>query len=114
MHRIRPWAAGESEMNTKPVYRPSDPPLPYSRDQRQAAIDVMILSYSLREHAEHVARMGHLPQDIRLIVANDLRRTLNALFPAQVGDVGPRSRGAKSGDGDTTALWTQHGETSGK
>jgi len=87
----------------KPVYTPAEDVLEFKRSVRFAAIDVMILAFAARRHAEWLSEIGVCPPDIAKLIRNDLayitsvlereRQDVAAPPPASggLGDVGPRS-----------------------
>ncbi len=130
----RPFAAGDAEVGTKPVYRPSDDPLPFSRNARLAALDVMILVFAARLHIEHLNGIGKCQEDVAALIRRDLEaihRLLNPEPPVfapaspdrheppmpspipipatkprqQLGDVRPRLRLASTADEPTPSLF---------
>ena len=109
----RPFASSDAEAQTKPVYRPGDDPLPFTRNVRFAALDVMILTYAARRHAEWLASIGACPDDVAKVIRNDVEDITRLLLtpPAPTPtaspspDVGPRPpRPARAKDAPTS-LW---------
>jgi len=98
------YAMCDHDDPAKPVYRPEDDVLEFKRSVRFAAIDVMILTYAARRHAEWLSEIGVCPPDIAKLIRQDLayitsvlereRQDVAAAMPASagLGDVGPRSR----------------------
>jgi len=105
---VRRYAASESDR--KPTYRSGDSPLPFSPDLRIAALDVMILTFAAKRHADWLAGLGECPAD----VAEQIQRHLAGIEQAlaspdagspRVGDVGLRSQRSQSPTTDTTPLF---------
>lgn len=109
----RPYAADDAQAQTKPVYRPSDDPLPFTRNVRFAAIDVMILTFAARRHAEWLASIGTCPDDVARLIRADLDAIAGLIspppaiepVPPQTPDVGPRSQPAARPKDAPTSLW---------
>lgn len=109
----RPYAASDADAGTKPVYRPSDDPLPFTRNVRFAAIDVMILTFAARRHAEWLASIGTCPDDVARLISADLDAIATLLTPPsavepvspQPPDVGPRSHRPARPKDAPTSLW---------
>jgi hypothetical protein len=109
----RPYAADDVQAQTKPVYRPSDDPLPFTRNIRFAAIDVMILTFAARRHAEWLASIGACPDDVARLISADLDAIARLItpppaiepVPPQTPDVGPRSQPAARPKDAPTSLW---------
>jgi len=107
----------------KPVYTPADDVLEFKRSVRFAAIDVMILAFAARRHAEWLDEIGVCPPDIAKLIRNDLayitsvlereRQDVAAPPPVVVGspasgglgDVGPRSPGPPRATTPTPSLF---------
>ena len=92
---IRPFAASEVEDGSKPVYRPTDSPLPYSCNLVMASTDVMILAHAMRLHAEHVTRLGGFPERLTVLILTELQLTAAALSKASVPLHSKNARGEK-------------------
>lgn len=60
----RPYAANDAEASGKPAYRVGDDPLPYRRNVRGAALDLMILTYAAMRHARWLEEIGACPPDV--------------------------------------------------
>ena len=109
----RPYAADDEQAKAKPVYRPGDDPLPFTRNVRFAAIDVMILTFAARRHAEWLASIGACPDDVARLISADLDVIARLLtpppaiepVPPQPPDVGPRSQPAARTTDAPTSLW---------
>ena len=83
--RPRPPARyATSDTDRKPLYTPADDPLPFANDVRHAALDVMILAYAARRHAEWLASIGPCQPDVAELIAKDL----DAIGRAIAGDSG--------------------------
>jgi len=109
----RAYAADDAQAQTKPVYRPSDDPLPFTRNVRFAAIDVMILTFAARRHAEWLASIGACPDDVARLISADLDAIARLLTPRPpiepvpplTPDVGPRSQPAARPKDAPASLW---------
>lgn len=117
------YATCEYDDPTKPVYTPADDVLEFKRSVRFAAIDVMILTYAARRHAEWLNKIGVCPPDIARLIHQDLayitnvldRERQNVATPAPtsgglhtsgvLGDVGPRSQPAPRRTTSTPTLF---------
>jgi hypothetical protein len=123
------YATCDHDDPNKPVYRPSDDPLEFKRSVRFAAIDVMILTFAARRHAEWLNRIGVCPPDIAALIRKDTAYITNMLPPAEaaeplekpsspsggtvvvtpvadtLADVGPRSPGATRRTTPTPSLF---------
>jgi hypothetical protein len=104
----------------KPVYTPADDVLEFKRSVRFAAIDVMILAFAARRHAEWLSEIGVCPPDIAKLIRKDLAYITNVLDRERqdvaaprptsggsptLGDVGPRSPGAARATTPTPTLF---------
>ena len=101
----------------KPVYTPADDVLEFKRSVRFAAIDVMILAFAARRHAEWLSEIGVCPPDIARLIRNDLAYITSVLPPEAgtdapstanlrgLGDVGPRSPGPPRATTPTPTLF---------
>ena len=78
----RPYAANEAEEATKPVYRLDRNQIPFSRNVRMAAIDVMILTFAARRHAEWLATIGECPEDVARMIQADLDQIARLIVPS--------------------------------
>jgi hypothetical protein len=130
----RPYAASDADAQANPIYRPGNDPLPFTRNVRFAAIDVMILTFAARRHAQWLVSIGTCPEDVAELIRADLDAMARLLtppapavepvalqkppvepappqtpaikpVPPQTPDVGPRSpRAARAKDAPTN-LW---------
>lgn len=73
------YATCDYDDPNKPVYRPSDDPLEFKRSVRFAAIDVMILTFAARRHAERLTRIGVCPPDIAALIRQDTAYITNVV-----------------------------------
>jgi hypothetical protein len=104
----------------KPVYTPADDVLEFKRSVRFAAVDVMILAFAARRHAEWLSDIGVCLPDIAKLIRNDLAYITSVLErehqdvaappPASagsptLGDVGPRSPGPPRATTPTPTLF---------
>ena len=101
----------------KPVYTPADDVLEFKRSVRFAAIDVMILAFAARRHAEWLKKIGVCPPDIAKLIRNDLAYITSVLPPEAgtdapstpsfrgLGDAGPRSPGPPRATTPTPTLF---------
>ena len=113
----RPFASSDAEAQTKPVYRPGDDPLPFTHNVRFAALDVMILTYAARRHAEWLATIGACPDDVAQVIRNDISDITRLLLtppaptpaPPPSPDVGPRPPRPARAKGAPTSLWDATG-----
>ncbi|MBI1375187.1 MAG: hypothetical protein GC159_20915 [Phycisphaera sp.] len=109
----RPYAASGTDADAKPVYRPSDDPLPFTRNVRFAAIDVMILTFAARRHAEWLASIGACPDDVARLISADLDAIAGLLtppaaiepVPPPTPDVGPRPHRSARPKDAPASLW---------
>jgi hypothetical protein len=109
----RPFAANDQQAQTQPIYRPGDDPLPFTRNVRFAALDVMILTFAARRHTEWLSSIGVCPDDVALLINANLDAVARLLTPppsiepvaSQPPDAGPRSRAVASPKDDPTSLW---------
>jgi hypothetical protein len=97
------FATCDHDDPSKPVYRLSDEPLEFKRSVRFAAIDVMILTYAARRHAQWLSRIGVCPPDVAALIRKDvayitrvIEERVREVAPAAsttppVADVRPRS-----------------------
>ena len=104
----RLYASSDDEANTRPVYRPGDDALPFSRNVRGAALDLMILTYAAARHARWLAEIGACPQDI----AEQIRHHIEQIRTVVESNVesspvsphgGPCARGGVKGGRGTPA-----------
>lgn len=102
----RPYALGEADLSTKPVYQASDPHLTLTRNPRLAALDLMILTFAARKHAEWLTRLTTCPSDIAAIIRADLDAIRAAIDASpRLADGGPRGQPVNVGEGGTPGLW---------
>ena len=102
---VRRYATCESD--NKPTYHLDEPALPFSDHPRIAALDVMILMFAARRHAEWLAELGECPSDVAELVQGHLNAVAEylGLRPPTTPDVGPRSQPATGSAGGTGALF---------
>lgn len=110
----REYAADDVQAQAKPVYRPGDDPLPFTRNVRFAALDLMILTFSARRHAQWLASIGACPEDVACIISADLDDIARLIAPPppaiepntpQPPGVGPRPQLAAKPKDAPTSLW---------
>ena len=102
--RAEPYARCQAEEPARPVYKPTDDFLEFKRSVRLAAIDVMILAFATRRHAQWLHRIGVCPPDIADLIAKDLD-AIRSILPTspESPDVGARGIAAPAGERRTPA-----------
>ena len=106
----RPYATDDVQAQTKPVFQPGDDPLPFTRDVRYAAIDVMILTFGALRRAQWLEKIGLCPPDVAEqierhveMITRIVRRVDAPTNPAP--HVGPRPQPPERGDNPTPSLY---------
>jgi hypothetical protein len=114
------YATCDYDDRAKPVYTPADDVLEFKRSVRFAAIDVMILTFAARRHAEWLSEIGVCPPDIAKLIRKDLAYITSVLdregtdvatlmptsgASGRLADVGPRSSGAARSTTPTPTLF---------
>ncbi|MBI1374511.1 MAG: hypothetical protein GC159_17475 [Phycisphaera sp.] len=99
----RPYASNDAERAAgMPVYTPDDEPL-VTRNPRMAWLDVMILAYAMRLHADRASRTSPCDPDVARIINDHLAATKQALSGGHpLGDVRPCGDGGTRGEGYPT------------
>ena len=102
--QVEPYARCQADEPDMPVYKPDDDFLEFKRSVRLAAIDVMILAFAARRHAQWLHRIGVCPPDIADLIAKDLD-AIRSIVPAspESPDVGARGIAAPAGERRTPA-----------
>ncbi|MEX2670905.1 MAG: hypothetical protein WD294_02215 [Phycisphaeraceae bacterium] len=97
--QVEPYARCQADEPDRPVYKPTDDFLEFKRSVRLAAIDVMILAFATRHHAQWLNRIGVCPPDIAELIAKDLD-AVRSILPAspESPDVGPSAQAAAAGE----------------
>ena len=94
---VRAYATSDDEVEQRPTYRVGDEPLPFSDDPRLAACDVLILAFTARRHAEHLATVGTCPPDVAERIVAELDR-IRQIVAGEPGSPGSPHVGACRGD----------------
>jgi len=98
------------DADNKPTYHLDEPVLPFSESVRIAALDVMILMYAARRHADWLAEIGECPADVKKLIQGHIERITDALglsppAPPPTPDAGPCSRAARGLGSETDPLF---------
>ena len=80
---VRRYATHDGDR--RPSYRLGNEPLPFSEDVRLAALDVMILTFAAKRHAEWLMQLGACPSDVAGQIRRHLAVVQAAITPLETG-----------------------------